>query len=119
MSQFEFRSNAVDTSSAFENEKLIKSPRLSPLQTIDSMIKDSSKKINSEFPFSNRKSRKYKLGRSRLIDFPECIEEDRREEEEMMPEYRRPSRYSEMRDHNEFGGNKHKRYKSEEKKRKK
>lgn len=82
------------------------------------MIKDSSKKVNAEFPFTSRKSKKLKFGRSHLIDFPERIEEDGREEEEM-PEYRRPSRYSEMRDHNEFGGNKHKRYRSEEKKKKK
>ena len=46
-----------------------------------------------------------------MNDFPEVIEEDKKEEEKQ-PVYKRKSRFAEMRDYNEFGGGK--RYKSEE-----
>ena len=46
-----------------------------------------------------------------MNDFPEVIEEDKKEEEKQ-PVYERKSRFAEMRDYNEFGGGK--RYKSEE-----
>ena len=77
------------------------------MQKFDTLIRDQNKKVSSEFPFGTRKPKKY----SQLNDFPEVIEEDKKEEEKQ-PVYERKSRFAEMRDYNEFGGGK--RYKSEE-----
>ena len=44
------------------------------------MIRDSNKKVSSEFPFGSRKAKKF----SKLNDFPEVIEEDKKEEEKQV-----------------------------------
>lgn len=44
------------------------------------MIRDSNKKVSSEFPFGSRKTKKF----SKLNDFPEVIEEDKKEEEKQV-----------------------------------
>lgn len=41
------------------------------------MLRDQNKKVSSEFPFASRKPKKF----SQLNDFPEVIEEDKKEEE--------------------------------------
>ena len=56
-----------------------RSARLSPLQKFDTLIRDSNKKVGSEFPFASRKPKKF----SKLNDFPEVIEEDKKEEEQV------------------------------------
>ena len=70
-----------------------RSPRLSPLHSFDSMIKDhhQRKKMHSEFPFAKRptKSFKYDPGSHSMMTtmvkptttFPEVIEEDKAEAE--------------------------------------
>ena len=54
-----------------------RSARLSPLQKFDTLIRDSNKKMSSEFPFASRKPKKY----SKLNDFTDVIEEDKKEDD--------------------------------------
>lgn len=92
-----------------EIQTTIRSPRLSPLHKFDTMMMETHKKANSDFPGFVKHSRT----QSKITNgVPETIEEDKKEEDSQ-PKYVRRSRFPEMRDHNEFG-KKGKRFKSEE-----
>ncbi|CDW77419.1 UNKNOWN [Stylonychia lemnae] len=67
------------------------------------IIKNFVRKVNSDFPYSQKKqrSRKSYLIKSIIESLPECVEEEKIEDEE--EKYQRQSRFSVMMDHNEFG----------------
>lgn len=64
---------------------------------------DSLKKINSEYPQYQKRSKKYNLIKSIIeSSLPETVKEEKKEEEEELT-WQRQSRFSIMRDMNEFG----------------
>ena len=78
-------------------EVICKSPRLSPL---DSLMHDSLRRINSDFPFSRKKRNVLRKRISHVV--PEMVEEEKIEEAES--EYRaKAQRVPIMQDLNEFG----------------
>ena len=63
--------------------KTYTSPRISPLHSFDQIVKDQKRKNFSEFPSfiqQKNKGKRYNFS-SNLNDFPEVIEEDKKEEE--------------------------------------
>lgn len=95
-----------------EIQTTIRSPRLSPLHKFDTMMMETHKKVNSDFPVFVKHSRTQSKNQAISNGVPETIEEDKKEEDSQ-PKYVRRSRFPEMRDHNEFG-KKGKRFRSEE-----
>ena len=78
--------------------QVYKSPRLIPFTNFDQFLQDSLRHVNSDFPYSKRRQRKSYLIRSIIESLPE---EGEKEEED--PIIQRSSRFSIMRDLNEFG----------------
>ena len=67
---------------------------------------DSLKKVNSDFPYSQKRVRKQYLQQSIIESLPEMVEEEKEEvilSANFQPTLQRASRFSVMRDLNEFG----------------